>query len=148
MNETIVDKTHKENIHYINEVAFFKAPSDNSNITLNDLYDFVRDDLILASYTSKKESCSDDSSFPFDFLEEEIIENTVFQKEKIELGFLGQDLEDSNNKIKNLIANIDDARQRNDAIKCNEINYINVLAGALKQAINKIEMLEEKLNNQ
>lgn len=148
MNETIIDKTHKENIHYIEEVALFKAASDDSNITLNDMYDFVKNDLILASYTSKKESYTDDNSFPFEFLGEEIVENTVFQKEEIELGFLGQDLENSNNKIKNLIANIDDAKQRNDAIKCNEINYINVLAGALKQAINKIEMLEAKLNNQ
>lgn len=128
MNEIIVDKTHKENISYIEDVdPHSKLPIES--VTLNNMYNFVKDDLSLASYTQISE-------------EEDI---NIFKE--VELGFIGQDLEESNNIIAHLVADIEKSKRYNVAITCNEINYINVLAGALKHAINEIEYLKSQINN-
>lgn len=178
MNEIIVDKTHKENITYISN-AKFRASSDSKEITLYDMYNFVRDDISLAKYSTIVE---EDTVTEHDFLRkvmgltEEEIDNDFSQdlekepeiddefsqdsEEKpepmieIELGFLGQDLQNSNNPVKELVVDTEKAKKYNIALSCNQNNYINVLSGALKVAIEKIEEqnnriceLEQKLED-
>lgn len=146
MNEIIVDKTHKENISYIENMgSHSKLPI--GSVTLSDMYDFVKDDLSLASYTQiVEEDISNMSSF--EFLGETIEQTKQDPYIETELGFLGQDLENSTNAVKDLVVDSEKSKRFNIAMTCNQNNYINVLAGALKIAINKIENLEKQLNNQ
>ena len=61
------------------------------------------------------------------------------------MGLLGQDIITSENPVVDLIVNAEDAFKRNVSLECNDNNYVNVLAGALKQAIQKIEKLERDI---
>ena len=60
---------------------------------------------------------------------------------------MGQDLVYTENPIVDYIVDAEKAFKQNIALECNESNYINVLAGALKLAINKIETLEKEIEN-
>lgn len=144
MNEVIVDKTRKENIHYVeNSINLFRSQR-NTQIRLEDMYDFVKEDLALANHNAIKEE--EDESSSFDFLGETI---TLANDDYVEteIGFLGQDLKDSTNPVTSLVVDYDKADRFNVAITCNQNNYINVLAGALKQAIKEIELLKEEVEN-
>lgn len=91
-------------------------------IAQRDLYNFVRDDLCMAQ---------------FNFIGDD--ETTV--------GFIAQDLlydkDGSDNKIGQMIVNLPDEEQA--PLTYNEKTYTNVLAGALREAILKIEVLEDKI---
>ena len=63
-----------------------------------------------------------------------------------ELGILGQDIISSQNIVVDFLVNAEDAFKRNSFLECNYNNYVNILAGALKQAIQKIEELERKIS--
>ena len=152
MNEIIVDKTHKENISYIGINNQVKANTDNESVTLNDMYNFVKDDLSLASYTQITEEEEEDyiPDPNIDFLDAAFFEsmsNSSPAYKEIELGLIGQDLKDSTNAVKDLVVDTNKAKKYNIALTCNQNNYINVLAGALKYAIHEIETLKNQLNN-
>lgn len=122
------DRNLKENIRYVDENLPNKSAktiSEESDLTSQDLYNFVKDDLFLAKYN---------------FIGEE--------EEKI--GFIAQDLlynsDGTENKIGQIIVSAKDSARTNAPLSYNEGNYVNVLAGALKQAILKIEKLEELIN--
>ena len=137
-----IDRTHKENILYIKEGTNVKTISsfNLSDITLEDMYNFVKEDLALAQYNQineEEEIEFDEDGFPISFPN-----NSEPVKE---LGLLGQDIIASENPIVDLIVNAEDAFKRNVSLECNDNNYVNVLAGALKQAIQKIEELERKV---
>ena len=112
-----------------------------SNISLEDMYNFVKEDLALAQYNQINEEVEevefDEEGFPVSFPN-----NSEPVKE---LGVLGQDIVFSENPVVDLIVNTEDAFRRNVALECNENNYVNVLAGALKLAIQKIEKLERDI---
>lgn len=135
MNNMVVDRTHKEDVSYIKNdnvsLAF------NEDIHLSDMYNFVKDDLFLAEFNPVQEIEEeyDMEGFPI----------TLPSEKERELGFLGQDLLTSTNPVVDLILNTKQARKHNTALVCNQDNYINILAGALKQAIEKIEVLESKI---
>ena len=137
-----IDRTHKENILYIKEGTNVKTISsfNLSDITLEDMYNFVKEDLALAQYNQINEEEDmefDEDGFPISFPN-----NSEVVKE---LGLLGQDIITSENPVVDLIVNAEDAFKRNVSLECNDNNYVNVLAGALKQAIQKIEELERKV---
>ena len=137
-----IDRTHKENILYIKEGTNVKTISsfNLSDITLEDMYNFVKEDLALAQYNQineEEELEFDEDGFPISFPN-----NSEVVKE---LGLLGQDIITSENPVVDLIVNAEDAFKRNVSLECNDNNYVNVLAGALKQAIQKIEKLERDI---
>ena len=137
-----IDRTHKENILYIKEGTNVKTISSFSlsDITLEDMYNFVKEDLALAQYNQineEEEMEFDEDGFPISFPN-----NSEVVKE---LGLLGQDIITSENPVVDLIVNAEDAFKRNVSLECNDNNYVNVLAGALKQAIQKIEKLEREI---
>ena len=138
-----IDRTHKENILYIKEGTNVKTISsfNLSDITLEDMYNFVKEDLALAQYNQINEEVDevefDEEGFPISFPS-----NTEVAKE---LGLLGQDIISSENPVVDLIVDAEDAFKRNVSLECNDNNYVNVLAGALKQAIQKIEKLERDI---
>ena len=137
-----IDRTHKENILYIKEGTNVKTISsfNLSDITLEDMYNFVKEDLALAQYNQineEEEMEFDEDGFPISFPN-----NSEVVKE---LGLLGQDIITSENPVVDLIVNAEDAVKRNVSLECNDNNYVNVLAGALKLAIQKIEKLERDI---
>ena len=138
-----IDRTHKENILYVEDkgIMLCANSSNLSNISLEDMYNFVKEDLALAQYNQineeEEEIEFDEDGFPISFPN-----NSEPVKE---LGLLGQDIIASENPIVDLIVNAEDAFKRNVSLECNDNNYVNVLAGALKQAIQKIEKLEREI---
>ena len=138
-----IDRTHKENILYIEDKGIMLCANslNLSDISLEDMYNFVKEDLVLAQYNQINEEVEevefDEEGFPVSFPN-----NSEPVKE---LGLLGQDIISSENPIVDLIVNAEDAFKRNVSLECNDNNYVNVLAGALKQAIQKIETLEKEV---
>lgn len=135
MNNIIVDRTHKESVSYIDNDNVTLAL--NKDISLSDMYNFIKDDLFLAEFNQiqNNEEDYDMEGFPI----QQHIDTTK------EIGFLGQDLLMSNNPVVDYILNAKDAKKYNTTLECNQDNYINILAGALKQAIEKIEKLEKEI---
>ena len=138
-----IDRTHKENILYIEDKGIMLCANslNLSDISLEDMYNFVKEDLVLAQYNQineeEEEMEFDEEGFPISFPS-----NSEVVKE---LGLLGQDIITSENPVVDLIVNAEDAFKRNVSLECNDNNYVNVLAGALKQAIQKIEKLEREI---
>ncbi len=122
------DRNLKENIRYVDEHLpnkLAKTISEESDLTSQDLYNFVKDDLFLAKY------------------------NFIGEEEE-NIGFIAQDLlynlDSTENKIGQIIVSAKDSARAKAPLSYNVGNYVNVLAGALKQAILKIEKLEELIN--
>ena len=118
------DRTLKENIEYIDGTVSNCNAKTFRDINTKDMYNFVKDDLALAKF------------------------NYIGHKET-EIGFIAQDLiynaDGTENKVGNYIVDSKTAREENRTLSYNTGNYTNVLAGALKQAIQKIEELEREV---
>ena len=114
------DRTVKENIRYLN--AENDLATQSEDINEKDLYNFVRDDLMVAEYN-------------------------FIGEERTEIGFIAQDilynLDGSDNKVGQILVNKPDEEQ--SPLTYSEKTYSNILAGALRQAINKIESLEKRV---
>ena len=108
------DRNLKENIKYICEVPNQKALI-NEDISISDMYEFVKNDLYLSTYNFKGSD-----------------------EEKI--GFIAQDIVDTKIGDKILSFNRDESTLGYDTS-----SYTNVIVGALQQAIKKIEDLEEEI---
>ena len=119
------DRTLKENIEYIDKAK--------SGVTYNDLYNFVKDDLGLATYN-------------------------FINDDKLRMNFIAQDLlvnaDGTDNKVGQMIVNpvavpteeeIEEGKPY-PTLSYDTGMYTSVLAGALKEAINKIEQLEARIN--
>ena len=118
------DRTLKENIEYIDGTVSNCSAKTFRDINTKDMYNFVKDDLALAKF------------------------NYIGHKDT-EIGFIAQDLiynaDGTENKVGNYIVDAKTAREENRTLSYNTGNYTNVLAGALKQAIQKIEELEREV---
>ena len=129
------DRELKENIKYLqtdNLNASAYTIENNTEITYDNMYKFIRDDLSLTQYNYKDVNSS-------------------------EIGFIAQDLlvntDGSDNTIGQLI--IDPKHAVDDSIENGEKSYLSyntgiythVIAGALKQAIIKIDKLEKRIND-
>lgn len=117
------DRTVKENIQYLDTSN--NPEAIQSDITEEDLYNFVRDDLITAKFNYTGQG-------------------------KDYIGFIAQDVlcnaDGTDNKVGQLIVNPPDEEQ--SPVTISDKNYIGVLAGALRKAIHKIEELEKRLNEE
>ena len=117
------DLTLKENIKYLlrDEVQIipFSVKSSIADITTQELYDFVKDELYLAEFNYKLPECKKEEKF-----------NSI--------GFIAQDIQGSV---------IGDKLLKNDdgILSYDSATYISVIAGALQKAIEKIEILENKI---
>jgi uncharacterized protein YciU (UPF0263 family) len=115
------DRTRKDNIVYID--------SEESKFTTKDFYDFIRDDLGLATYTLKENYASTDTHTKLNFIAQDILWDYNKNEE---------------HKVGNLIVQAANAMEEQLSLKFDPDNYVSVIAGALKESINKIEELEAK----
>ena len=115
------DRTKKENIVYID--------SEESEFTNKDFYNFIKDNLDLATYNLKKEYAATDTHTKLNFIAQDILWD--FEKNE-------------ENKVGNLIVRTEDAMEQQLSLKYDPETYTSVIAGALKEAINKIEELESE----
>ena len=119
------DRTLKENIEYVGKAK--------SGLTYADMYNFVKDDLGLATYK-------------------------FIGDDKLRMNFIAQDLlvneDGSDNKVGQMIVNPVAVPTEEEiangtpypTLSYDSGMYTSVLAGALKEAINKIEQLEARIN--
>lgn len=114
--QVVSDARKKKNIHYVNNNL---ARTLSNELTLDDMYNYVKSDLKLATY--------------------QLIDSRDEDKDKIEIGFMIQDIKDT--KVGEYIANTQDENN----YTYDMANRISVLEGALQIAIKKIEELEERL---
>jgi hypothetical protein len=115
------DRTRKDNIVYID--------SEESEFTTKDFYDFIRDDLGLATYTLKESYAATDTHTKLNFIAQDILWDYNKNEE---------------HKVGNLIVQAANAMEEQLSLKFDPDNYVSVIAGALKESINKIEELEDK----
>ena len=171
------DRVLKENINYIrnNDTSTASTFSlmnldkedvntnNSTDITYTDMYNFVRDDLELATFNYIKEPIEETNADTQDTENNKTIDIDTSNKDFVDiktdrniidfnitdrdvrLGFIAQDLlyneDQTDNKVGQFIvtpASVEDGR----TLEYNEGDYVNVLAGALKQAINEIEILK------
>ena len=174
------DRVLKENINYIRNndtstASTFSLMSldeedvntnNSTDITYTDMYNFVRDDLELATFNYIKEPIEETNADTQDTENNETIDIDTSNKDFVDiktdrniidfnitdrdvrLGFIAQDLlyneDQTDNKVGQFIvtpASVEDGR----TLEYNEGDYVNVLAGALKQAINEIETLKRRI---
>lgn len=115
------DRTKKENIVYVG--------SKDSEFTNKDFYDFIRDDLGLATYNYNEEYSTTDTHTKLNFIAQDIL----------------YDIENNcENKVGNLIVQTENAMRTQGNLRYDPEIYTSVIAGALKESINKIEELEDK----
>ena len=123
------DERLKTDIHYLDEpmpeepTILDGRVERNMHITTKDMYDFVKDDLKLASYR-------------YNVNLERGITTTDY-------GFIAQDV--LYTKVGSELIQLDDKNDSDSTLSYNQGNYISTLAGALQEAINKIEVLEKKV---
>lgn len=144
--EIVVDKTQKENIVYIDSHTGDDSPrvasNDDKRITLEKMFEFISTDLVLAQYTGIQDNIDEEI---LDFDGEEFRMFAPKTEPELELGFIGQDVIKTENPVKDLVVNEEKAKRHNVSLSCNQDNYINVIAGALKFACQKIDKLEKRV---
>ena len=99
-----------------------KYLGEDEKLTTKDMYDFIKDDCALATFNYKSDK---DKTPKLNFIANDIIVNP----------------DGSDNKVGQLIVNPKD----DDILSYDVINYVSVINGALQEAINKIEVLENKI---
>ena len=115
---TSSDITLKENIKYLCDTPNARAIKNN-DLCIQDMYDFIRDDLFLTSY------------------------NWIEDPEKEEkLGFIAQDIVNTKVGEKIIICN----RDRDDTLGYDSGNFEATIAGALKVNINKTEIMQKEID--
>ena len=122
------DERLKTDIHYLDEpmpdepVIISDRVERNIHITPKDMYDFIRDDLKLASYRYKV--------------------NLEKGNTSVDYGFVAQDI--LYTKVGSEIVQLADKNDLNSELSYNQGNYINVIAGALQEEIkNRDEEIKE-----
>ena len=116
------DRTKKDNITYVG--------SKDSEFTNKDFYDFIKKDLGLATYTIKKEYATTDTHTKLNFIAQDILYDYD---------------NDCINKVGNLIVQTEDAMEQQGTLQFDPDTFASVIAGALKESINKIEEDNEKI---
>lgn len=111
----ISDARKKKDIEYIDN----NNNKTSDTITKDDMYSFIRDKLKLATY--------------------KLIDNREEDKNKVEIGFIAQDIKDT--KVGRYIV---DSKDDNNLVY-DIANRMSVIEGALQKAIEKIEILEEEI---
>ena len=129
------DKRLKTDIHYLDEpmseglTIIDGRVERNMNITTQDMYNFIKDNLKLASYRYNV--------------------NLERGNTSTDYGFIAQDI--LYTKVGSEIVQLTDKKDLNSELSYNQGNYISVIAGALQEEIkfrdNQIEALEKENEN-
>ena len=121
------DERCKSDIHYLEDLyepnILGNRVDINMNITTKDMYEFIKDDLKLASYRCNVNLERGNTSVDYGFIAQDVLYTKV--------GSEIVQLEDKNNLYSNL--------------SYNQGNYISTIAGALQEAIKEIENLKEEI---
>lgn len=132
------DRTLKENIEYINS----KTRSADQ-ITYSDMYEFVRDDLGLAEYNYK---CDEKKEKKLNFIAQDLLVNADGSDNVVGQMIVKPVPVPTKKEIKEAKAKLEDGQVYEYPTLSYDANtYISVLAGALKEAIFKIEELTIKI---
>lgn len=119
--QVVSDKRKKKNIQYIDDntsqSTTYSLRTNSSSLTKDDMYNFIRDNLKLATY--------------------EMVDAKGEDVGKTEIGFIAQDIIDT--KVGKYIINDSDP----DNLVYDMANRVSVLEGALQIAIKKIEELTQ-----
>ena len=121
LTKHLSDRTKKDNIVYVG--------SKDSEFTNKDFYDFIKNDLGLATYTIKEDYATTDTHTKLNFIAQDILYDYD---------------NDCINKVGNLIVQAEDAMEQQGTLQFDPDTFSSVIAGALKESIDKIEELEDK----
>ena len=116
------DRTRKENIIYVD--------SNNSEFKNEDFYNFIKNDLSLATYNLKKDYGSTDEHVKLNFIAQDVLWDFNNNKE---------------NKVGNLLVQAEHAMEDQCSLQFDPDTYTSIVAGALQEAIKKIEELEARI---
>lgn len=132
------DRTLKENISYINSKS---RAADQ--ITYSDMYNFIKDDLGLAEYNLKND---EKKTKKLNFIAQDILANADGSDNIIGQLIVNPVSVPTRKEIKETKAKTGgDQEYEYPTLSFDTVTYISVIAGALKEAINKIEELTIKI---
>ena len=121
------DERCKSDIHYLEDLyepnILGNRVDINMNITTKDMYEFIKDDLKLASYRCNV--------------------NLERGNTSVDYGFIAQDV--LYTKVGSEIVQLEDKNNLDSNLSYNQGNYISTIAGALQEAIKEIENLKEEI---
>ena len=125
------DSRLKTDIHYLDEpieelIVLENRVERNMHITTKDMYDFVKDELKLASYRYNV--------------------NLERGNTSVDYGFIAQDI--LYTKVGSEIVQLTDKNDLNSELSYNQGNYISVIAGALQQEILKRDQENQELREE
>ena len=136
------DRTLKENISYIKNEKAKSAPTDEI-VTYEDMYDFVKNDLELATYNFKGQE-----EQSMNFIAQDLLYNLDGTDNKIGQMIINPVAPPTEEEIEEAKAKLEDGQEYNYPTLSYDMGmYISVLAGALKTALNKIDNLTEEIKN-
>lgn len=131
------DRTLKENIQYLRN----NNVSKDDTMTYSDMYNFVRDDLELAKYNFKGQDTEE-----INFIAQDLLYNVDGTDNKIGQFIVNPVAPNTEEEISEIKNNLEEGQEYHDPTLSYDIgNYVSVLAGALKSAINEIEMLKQEV---
>lgn len=135
---TSSDRTLKENISYINSKS-----RTADQITYSDMYNFIKDDLGLAEYNLKND---EKKTKKLNFIAQDILANADGSDNVIGQLIVNPVSVPTRKEMKEAKAKLEDGEEyRYPTLSFDTVTYISVIAGALKEAINKIEELTIKI---
>ena len=140
-NPTVLsDRTLKENITYIQSEKAKSAPTDEI-ITYEDMYNFVKDDLELATYNFKGQE-----EQKMNFIAQDLLYSVDGTDNKIGQMIINPIAPPTEEEIEEAKSNMgEDQEYTYPTLSYDMGMYISVLAGALKEALNKIDKLEDEI---
>lgn len=132
------DRTLKENIEYINSKS-----RSSDQITYSDMYNFVKDDLGLAEYNYKNDAKKDKK---LNFIAQDLLVNADGSDNVVGQMIVKPVPVPTKKEIKEAKAKLEEGQvYEYPTLSYDNNTYISVLAGALKEAIFKIEELTIKI---
>ena len=131
------DRSMKENIQYLRNNTL----SNDDTMTYSDMYNFVRDDLELAKYNFKGQDEEE-----INFIAQDLLYNLDGTNNKVGQFIVNPVAPNTEEEIKAIKENLEEGQEYHDPTLSYDMgNYISVLAGALKSAINEIEILKQEV---
>jgi hypothetical protein len=127
------DRSLKENIEYVHD--------EKTSISYNDMYNFVKDDLGLATY-----NFIGDDKQKMNFIAQDLLYNADGTDNKIGQMIVNPVAVPTEEEIELAKSKLDEGQEYEYPTLSYDMGmYISVLAGALKESINKIEELKNKI---
>lgn len=131
------DRTMKENIQYLRNNTL----SNDDTMTYSDMYNFVRDDLELAKYNFKGQDEEE-----INFIAQDLLYNLDGTNNKVGQFIVNPVAPNTEEEIEAIKKNLEEGQEYHDPTLSYDMgNYVSVLAGALKSAINEIEILKQEV---